>query len=113
MKEYTDVFVLGNKIIGKDKRTGHYIKIAESDSEKDDTDIEDYDQVAVNRSKGKVTLTIVSDIMGFILNALGAWLGIEWLFVIGIVIFFGSVIVFVILYFGHSNSNNGNRPINH
>jgi hypothetical protein len=57
MKGYTDVFVLGNKIIGKDKRTGHYVKIAESESEKDDTDdIEDYDQVAVNRSKVKVTV---------------------------------------------------------
>jgi hypothetical protein len=58
MKEYTDVFVLGNKIVGKDKRTGHYVKIveSESESEKDDTeDIENYDQVAVNRSKGKVT----------------------------------------------------------
>jgi hypothetical protein len=54
MKEYTDVFVLSNKIIGKDKRTGHYVKIAES--EKDDTDIEDYDNVAANRSKGKVTV---------------------------------------------------------
>jgi hypothetical protein len=55
MKEYTDVFVLGNKIIGKDKRTGHYVKIA--GSEKDDMDIKGYDQVAVNRSKGKVTVT--------------------------------------------------------
>jgi hypothetical protein len=58
MKEYTDVFVLGNKIVGKDKRTGHYVKIveSESESEKDDTeDIENYDQVAVNHSKGKVT----------------------------------------------------------
>lgn len=54
MKEYTDVFLLGKKIIGKDRRTGHYIKIAES--EKDDTDIENYDDVAANRSKGKVTL---------------------------------------------------------
>jgi hypothetical protein len=56
MKEYTDTFLLGNKIIGKDKQTGHYVKIVESESEKDDTDdIKDYDQVAVNRSKGKVT----------------------------------------------------------
>ena len=56
MKEYTDTFLLGNKIIGKDKRTGHYVKIVESESEKDDKDnIIDYDQVAVNRSKGKVT----------------------------------------------------------
>jgi hypothetical protein len=55
MKEYTDVLVLGNKIISKDKRTGHYVKIAASESEKDDIDdIEDYYQVAVNRSKGKV-----------------------------------------------------------
>jgi hypothetical protein len=53
MKEYTDVFVLGNKIIGKDKRTGHYVKIAESD--RDDTDIEDYDDVAANRTNGKNT----------------------------------------------------------
>jgi hypothetical protein len=52
MKEYTDTFVLGTKIIGKDKRTGHYVKVAESESEKDDTDdFKDYDQVAVNRSK--------------------------------------------------------------
>jgi hypothetical protein len=56
MKEYTDTFVLGNKIIGKDKQTGHYVKVAESESEKDDTDdFKDYDQVAVNRPKGKVT----------------------------------------------------------
>ena len=54
MKEYTDVFVLGDKIIGKDKRTGHYFKIA--DSEKDGADIEDYDDVAANRSKEKVTV---------------------------------------------------------
>jgi hypothetical protein len=33
MKEYTDVFVLGNKIIGKDKRTGHYVTIAESEKD--------------------------------------------------------------------------------
>ena len=65
------------------------------------------------RQRTAVTLTIVSDIVGFILNALGAWLRIEWLFITGIIIFFGSVIVFVILYFGHSNSNNENRPINH
>jgi 2-phospho-L-lactate guanylyltransferase (CobY/MobA/RfbA family) len=45
--------VLGNKIIGKDKRTGHYVKIAESD--RDDTDIEDYDDVAANRTNGKNT----------------------------------------------------------
>jgi hypothetical protein len=51
-----------------------------------------------------VTLTIVSDIIGFILNALGAWLRIEWLFITGIVIFFGSIIVFVILYFGHDKN---------
>ena len=51
MKEYTDVFVLGNKIIGKDKRTGHYVKIAESEG--DGTDIEDYDDIAANRSKEK------------------------------------------------------------
>jgi hypothetical protein len=54
MKEYTDVFVLGNNIIGKDKRTGHYVKIAES--EKDGTDIEDYDDVAAIRLKKKVTV---------------------------------------------------------
>jgi hypothetical protein len=54
VKEYTDVFVLGNKIIGKDKRTGHYVKIAES--EKDDTDIKDYDDVAANHAKIKVTV---------------------------------------------------------
>jgi hypothetical protein len=54
MKEYRDVFVLGNKIIDKDKRTGHYVKIAES--EKDDTDIEDYDDVAANRANGKNTV---------------------------------------------------------
>ena len=54
MKEYTDVFVLGNKIIGKDKRTGHYVKIDES--EKDGTDIENYDDIAANRSKEKVTV---------------------------------------------------------
>lgn len=54
MKEYTDVFVLGNKIIGMDKRTGHYVKIAES--EKDGMDIENYDDVAANRAKEKVTV---------------------------------------------------------
>jgi hypothetical protein len=54
MKEYIDVFVLGNKIIGKDKRTGHYVKIAES--EKDGTDTEDYDDIATNHSKEKVTV---------------------------------------------------------
>jgi hypothetical protein len=51
-----------------------------------------------------VTLTIVSDIIGFILNALGAWLRIEWLFITGIVIFFGNIIVLVILYFGHDKN---------
>ena len=54
MKEYTDVFVLGNKIIGKDKQTSHYVKIAES--EKDGTDTEDYDDIAANRSREKVTV---------------------------------------------------------
>ena len=54
MREYTDVFVLGNKIIGKDKRTGHYVKIAES--ENNGTDTQDYDDVAANHSKEKVTV---------------------------------------------------------
>jgi hypothetical protein len=51
-----------------------------------------------------VTLTLVSDIIGFILNAMGAWFRIEWLFTMGIIIFFGSVIVFAILYFGHDKN---------
>ena len=54
MKEYTDVFVLGNKIIGKDKRTGHYVKIAES--EKDGPDIENHNDFAASRPKEKVTV---------------------------------------------------------
>ena len=33
MKAYTDVLVLGNKIIGKDKRTGHFVTIAESEKD--------------------------------------------------------------------------------
>jgi hypothetical protein len=43
-----------NKIIGKDKRTGHYVKITKS--EKDGTDIENYNDFAANRLKEKVTV---------------------------------------------------------
>ena len=71
------------------------------------------DPPAKRRQTMAVTLTIVSDIVGFILNALGAWFRIEWLFTMGIIIFFGSVIVFVILYFGHDKNlfnSNSKRP---
>ncbi|MFZ0648618.1 MAG: hypothetical protein WAM27_10410 [Nitrososphaeraceae archaeon] len=59
-------------------------------------------QLSYSRQKTAVILAMIGGITGFIINGLGAWFRIDWLLATGIILFFGTVIAFVVSYFGYS-----------
>jgi hypothetical protein len=44
---------------------------------------------------------IAGFIIGIVLNVLGSWYRNDWMFFMGILLFFGGVTGFIISYFGH------------